>query len=293
MTFTPIRTASGLLDRVRQPEYTGQNRCIPCTIANAVIAAVLAAAAGLVSVPLGVAVFAVSVAAIALRGYLVPGTPTLTKRYFPDWLLAVFDKDPRASAADIDIEDFEPEAYLAEAGIVEDDPDIDDLVLEDEFEAAWVERMDGMAVDDEATGAEELGELIGVDPERIAVEPQGKGAVVAFVDDNYVGKWESRAAYVADMAAARELDERSPEWRDLPLPARSSLLGALRIFVERCPTCHGEVVLGDEVVESCCRSYSVVTARCTGCNARLLELQVDPETVAAADPETDAPTADS
>ena len=32
-----------VLDTFRQPEYTGDNRCIPCTVVNVAIAAVLAA----------------------------------------------------------------------------------------------------------------------------------------------------------------------------------------------------------------------------------------------------------
>ncbi|MCU4972005.1 hypothetical protein OB955_04560 [Halobacteria archaeon AArc-m2/3/4] len=82
------------IDRIRQPEYTGENRCIPCTSVNVVIAAVFSLGAGLLFVPLGVVVFAASLLSIYLRGYLVPGTPTLTKRYFPDWVLAKFDKEP-------------------------------------------------------------------------------------------------------------------------------------------------------------------------------------------------------
>ena len=87
-----MSVARRTLDRVRQPEYTGENRCVPCTVANLAIAAVLTAGLAFASVP-GAAVFAVfAVGSIWLRGYLVPKTPELTKRYFPDWLLAKFDK---------------------------------------------------------------------------------------------------------------------------------------------------------------------------------------------------------
>lgn len=85
---------SHLFDRVHQPEYTGENRCIPCTSVNLVIAAVLAGGIARRSRPLAVAAFTASLVAIYVRGYLVPGTPTLTKRYFPDWVLAAFDKEP-------------------------------------------------------------------------------------------------------------------------------------------------------------------------------------------------------
>jgi len=96
-----MATTGGTLARFKNPEYTGANRCLPCTVVNTLIAAVLAvgvgvgvgtvagAAPGAVT---GLAAFGVSVAAIYFRGYLVPGTPTLTKRYFPPWLLALFGK---------------------------------------------------------------------------------------------------------------------------------------------------------------------------------------------------------
>ncbi|OIB55431.1 hypothetical protein [Natrialba sp. SSL1] len=94
-----------ILAHVHNPEYTGENRCLPCTIVNLVIAGILAVAAAVVSPLLAVAVFGLSVAAIALRGYLVPGTPTLTKRYFPDWLLAKFDKGPEPGAGTLVADD--------------------------------------------------------------------------------------------------------------------------------------------------------------------------------------------
>ena len=82
------------LEEIRQPEYTGENRCVPCTIANFAITAVFAAAVALVSVPLSLGFVVAALGSIWLRGYLVPKTPELTKRYFPEWLLAKFDKEP-------------------------------------------------------------------------------------------------------------------------------------------------------------------------------------------------------
>jgi hypothetical protein len=72
-----------LLDALRQPEHTGEYRCTPCTVVNSVIAVVLAAALAVLWLPAGVLALAVSLAANHLRGYLVPGTPELTRRYFP------------------------------------------------------------------------------------------------------------------------------------------------------------------------------------------------------------------
>jgi hypothetical protein len=48
-------------------------------------------------------------------------------------------------------------------------------------------------------------------------------------------------------------------------------LSGLRLFVETCPVCDGRVSIGEETVESCCRSYDVVAVACDDCDARLLE----------------------
>ncbi|WP_225332713.1 hypothetical protein [Halomicrobium urmianum] len=86
--------SSDALDALRQPEYIGENRCLPCTVVNLVIAAGVAVAVGRRSKAKGALAFAAAAVLIYLRGYLVPGTPTLTKRYLPREVLAWFGKDP-------------------------------------------------------------------------------------------------------------------------------------------------------------------------------------------------------
>ncbi|WP_226011501.1 hypothetical protein [Halomicrobium salinisoli] len=87
-----------VLDALEQPEYTGENRCLPCTVVNLVIAAAIAVALGRRSRAKGALAFAASAVLIYLRGYLVPGTPTLTKRYLPREVLTWFGKDPEPPA---------------------------------------------------------------------------------------------------------------------------------------------------------------------------------------------------
>ena len=270
------------LRRFRQPEYTGENRCIPCTVTNAAIAVVLAGTVGVVSPPLGAAVLLVSALAIWLRGYLVPGTPELTKRYFPDWLLAHFDKGPERSSGfaaaesesredeEFDLESFDAERVLLDGGVVEPCEDVDDLCLDGGFERAWYARMDAVR-DDEAAAREELARQLDVGPESVEFEEYGS-ATVARIDGTRAGQWESHAALVADLAAAHELPTRIGGWASIPTEARSQLLGGLRIFLEECPECGGPVLADRETVTSCCRSHEVVAASCQSCDARLLEL---------------------
>ncbi|MDF9747762.1 hypothetical protein [Natrinema salsiterrestre] len=88
-----------VVDDLKQPEYTGENRCEPCTVLNLAIAAVVGSLVARKSRLGGLLAIAVSVALIYLRGYLVPGTPTLTKRYLPPEVLRWFGKEPDPAVA--------------------------------------------------------------------------------------------------------------------------------------------------------------------------------------------------
>ena len=88
---------SSFLERFRDPEYTGANRCVPCTVVNAAIAVAITLAAALLGPVTALVVFVGSFASIYLRGYLVPGTPEFTERYLPGRVLALFGKPPDGS----------------------------------------------------------------------------------------------------------------------------------------------------------------------------------------------------
>ncbi|WP_435318197.1 hypothetical protein [Haloarchaeobius sp. TZWSO28] len=264
-------TAGGtILNRLQKPEYTGENRCIPCTATNLAIAAVLTAGAFVLWAPAALGVAAVSLAMIYFRGYLVPGTPELTKRYFPDWLLRVFDKEAKPQ---FDGGTFDIESSLMEAGVLVETPDGVDVELTPTFAAAWGERMSLVAARD--ADIHELAALLGVEEDRLAITEHGRDSFIAWVDGDWLAQWESRAAFIADMAAAKELEARYESWHDLPMMLRSELLGGLRLFVEECPTCGGPVDFGQQVVQSCCRSYDVIAASCQECGARLFETEFD------------------
>lgn len=85
-----------LADTLRQPEYTGENRCPPCTAVNLLIATALGWLLSRKSKLAGSIAVACSIAVIYLRGYLVPGTPELTTRYLPPSVLRRFGKSPEA-----------------------------------------------------------------------------------------------------------------------------------------------------------------------------------------------------
>lgn len=280
-------TLTLLLDRIREPEHTGENRCVPCTVVNAAIAVAATAFASIVAVEAAAVVLVGSVLAIGLRGYLVPGTPALTRRYLPDRVLAAFDKRPEATTGADDhsfetVEKIErqrrnsvdPEQFLAEIDAVDPCDDRDDLCLTDEFAALvedHAERFRRESVDRETMAA-----LFDVDPGEVTFKDRDYPAILVA---RRVRKWPSDGALVADVATDAALSERTDRWADVPLEQRLEILETLRSFHETCLLCSGPVELGGDTVESCCRSYEVLALGCRDCEKPLLEF--DPEVIEA------------
>lgn len=259
------------LERFRRPEYTGENRCLPCTVANSAIAGVLTLVVGVLSPVLAVVVLGLSLGAIWLRGYLVPGTPDLTKRYFPDWLLRQFDKVPESGSAagprvevDADAPQVDPETELLAVGAVEEVGD--DLRITDEFRAAWHDAVEDVRDDPESR----LASVLGLDDPRVE---NREVACVVTDGDVEAARWPSEAAMLADLGAVPILRERVANWDRLDRATQGQLLAGLRIFVEECPVCDGSLGFSEETKESCCRRYEVVTYDCGDCGARVLEVQ--------------------
>ena len=266
-----------LVDRLRQPEYTGENRCVPCTAVNVAIAAGVSVLAAVASTVFGAGVFTLSLGTIYLRGYLVPGTPTLTKHYFPERALRWFDKDTTSPVADETVE-IDPERVLLDAGAVELCQEGTDLCLTTDFRQIWRERIrttrEHDLSEDHLAGALD----ISTTDDRITVDQQSD-TFIAYTDDATIGQWSSQAAAVADVAAATELSECFPNWSEFTPAEIARVLMSLRIFIEQCPDCDGPVRVEQEVVESCCRSYDVIASACQDCGSRLFEMEWD-DTVA-------------
>lgn len=279
-----------LTDGMRQPEYVGEDRCLPCTVVNLGIAAIVAVSTSVLLASLGAstgghvaaggAVFGASVVIVYLRGYLVPGTPTLTKRYLPLRVLRLFGKAPRPDrddAGDVDVE-----AVLFDAGVLEECPDSDDLCLTSRFESDWRDRIDAFAANE--PGIERVIERLidgdefdgSVDGAEIAVETRGD-AYVALLDGARIAQWESKAAYLSDAAAAAVLQDQYLGWQGLGFRDRTEVAGALRLWLERCPSCGGRVAMGRETVSSCCRERQVLASTCDSCGSRLFEADIEPE----------------
>lgn len=259
------------VDVVRRPEYTGANRCRPCTVLNLALVTAAAVVAVVLGSPIGAVVIAVlGVALVYVRGYVVPGTPVLTQTVLPESVLRWFEHGPAPSADESEAREdvaFDPESALIEAGALEPCQDREDLCLDSLFRTEWHSKMSAAADDVDAAVYHMLPSS--VDGE-VLVEAR-RESLVARVDGATVAEWPSRAAFVADAAGAATLADADPRWDDRGFAERTRLLAGLRLWLDRCAVCDGHVELGEETVESCCRSVPVVAASCTSCGARIFE----------------------
>ncbi|MXV60799.1 hypothetical protein GS429_01670 [Natronorubrum sp. JWXQ-INN-674] len=289
-----------IIDRLRQPEHTGENRCVPCTAVNVVLALVASAVVAVRSRRLASLTVGVSLLAIYLRGYLVPGTPALTSRYLPDEVLAAFDKGPREprTGTTIEMDDadeatetgrsneaddeeklayvdeierqrenaVDPEQFLLDVEAVGPCDHADDLCLTDAFADRVEDELDrhrGTTADDET-----IADLFDVEEGAVTIKDRDYPAAKI---GRRVHKWPADAALVADVAVHHALREQTDRWEAVPRGQRLELLEVLRSFLETCPDCGGTITLGEETTESCCRSYEVLALECVDCDAPLLE----------------------
>jgi hypothetical protein len=262
----PTGGRPSVFDRLRQPAYTGENRCLPCTAVNLVVAALLAAGvAALASLPAGAAAFAALAAVVYLRGYLVPGTPALTARYLPRPVLRLFGKAPAETEDPDDLDG--AAAFLSACGVLDATdppglrPDARDAI-----------RARTAAVRDADVAAADVASALGVDPDECAVTT----ATSVLVRGDRLVEWESEAALVADVAAARALGERCHGWESLDVRERTLVLSRLRLAMERCPLCDAPLSRTTETADPCCGpAYDVASSVCGECDRATAVVRVD------------------
>ncbi len=301
------------VETLRQPEYTGENRCLPCTVVNLAVAVILGVVVSKRSKRAGVIAVGCSVALIALRGYLVPGTPELTKRYLPETALRLFgksseldlasgvDSSPRStetgendsetadSGSEEHVEAGEPsnppddlETYFLHSNVLEPCEDRDDLCLTEPFESAWTEEIDSVL--ETGVDTETVVEAFGfeADPSEFTLKERDSGAYILRFGTGVpgegpsynAGQWPSYAALVADVAAGGLFSSWLDEWDQYDSKQRGQILNSLRMFLETCPTADGGVTMTEETVKSCCSSDTVVAVVCEETGDRLFEYQL-------------------
>ncbi|WP_276271810.1 hypothetical protein [Haloarcula litorea] len=265
------------LGTLRSGEYTGENRCWPCTLVNLLIVGV-ASLLLLVRRRRGGAALVAAVGAglVYLRGYVVPYTPAFAPELVraspvPDYLFHGLDaEDERYEAAadertSLAATDLDGEAVLREldaAGVVEADGEM--LRLTDDVDAAWHAEMERLSDRSLPTLADEIRRDVSRIDETESMETEGREWLVLGEDEVLV----ARPVGIAELAAYRALGPYLDDEGVRLAGARS-----LRMFLETCPVCDVELVETDEA--TCCGSYAKPREKpdevlaCPECDQRL------------------------
>jgi hypothetical protein len=125
---------------------------------------------------------------------------------------------------------------------------------------------------DDAALRSAAGDTLSVDPESVALTSPTEGSITLTVDGDWVGRWPSRTALVADLATESVLV-------DEPRAGLDRLERASRLGSADRPTGVGSVTPGrtsPTTVSSCCGSAAVVAVDCATCDARLAEFDPSP-----------------
>lgn len=251
-----------LIDRIRRPEYTGENRCWPCTVVNGTILAVLA---GLLARrdrrTAAVAVTVLGSAAIVLRGYFVPYTPQFAPRLVAALPIDAFDHDdepeetgslsdstgaPDGTDAADEPTGEEVLTELIEAGVVV--PEGDDLRLDDDFRDDWHREMQTLR-ELELSEIEAIADEL-TPPSVETRTDQGWDRPILILDGGGMPSTLRRHIAVAELGGARAL-ESTVESDAIRLAAGRPL----RSLLEDCPLCDGELTISRA---SCCGDVTPV-----------------------------------
>lgn len=266
-----------MIDTLRQPEYIGSNRCSACTVVNCCLAVTIAAAVTVISPLLGGVIFIFSLGMIYLRGYLIPGTPALTKQYFPVGLLRAFGKAPDTTGVSINKEGSQMDTSRSQSTIegtdlLVDCPERDDICLEPDFRRAWEEAITEIRNDNHRQ-QKLLADMLqtNIDPSAVSFQ-EGNRELTATLEQKTVGKWRSRAAFLADVAAAAVIADWDPNWRQQSVQTKGNKLARLRIFLESCPSCGGSTTFQTDEGHACCWSREVTAVRCVECDAPIIKV---------------------
>jgi hypothetical protein len=231
-----------VFDSLKRPEYTGENRCLPCTVVNAVVVGLTGLALGVLWLPAGFVVLVVGALLVYLRGYVVPGTPSFAPELVAvAGLSGVFghdDDEPRQSdTLDANVGPDVMLSTLLDAGVLVEEPD--GLFLADDARDDWESTMGTLrkASDDEL--AEAVGNAL---PFEATVTAEFDGISI---DGPSMSVWISRPQAIADVATLYTVVEQEVD----PMVALAAT-EPMRMFTEVCPACGG--VVEETTVRNCC-----------------------------------------
>lgn len=249
---------------LQNPEYTGENRCNACTLVNLCIAFLLALPLVMFSLLMSIFVAISFISLIYFRGYIIPGTPEITKKYFPDWLLRQFGKNTKTLDDKLEDDSIVDEELLFKLDIV--DTEGDDIDIEDEFRREWEREM-------KITSRKNIKRLImvsmsqitSINTDDLSFAQTESSEWVVMKNGQPISKWISKEGIIIDISSINILMEQCTEWGQLSLQEKSRVVNSLRTLVQLCPSCGGNILLNKTHQETCCTSVEIIEVKCDDC----------------------------
>ncbi|MFB6221088.1 MAG: hypothetical protein ABEH90_06580 [Halolamina sp.] len=193
------------------------------------------------------------------RGYLVPGTPRLTRR------LPASAHD-RIGKGDVAVSS--PADALIHAGVL-----TDDLALSES--AATEITAQAREFHDDADGLKRAVGTMFADVTEISVRRGLDGSENWFAldaDETTVHQWDARPVVALDAAGASYLADTLPGWEAGSVSQRRDLLALVRYGAPSCPACDEPFVTPDGPSVACCGGRSLVgERRCESCGYSLVD----------------------
>ena len=265
---------------LRRPDYTGSNRCWPCTVVNVVLVASGTAAVAIAGWPgVGVGLGIAGLALVWLRGYVVPGTPRFAPRLVApipgsDALFhGADDADaatPDGGTGSLDPAEIDGEELLdrlVESGVLEVDGDA--IVPTAAYDERWQAEIDSLRDRDTEELAEIARELSPATTSQVRRDGDDEWVALAADDATVMQEtWLRRPVAIAEIAGYRAtepfLDDES---------VRLAAARTNRMFLDTCPDCGTELERGTDM--SCCGGHTgpgdkpPETLECPACEGRL------------------------
>lgn len=209
---------------------------------------------------MAVAFAGVGTAAIALRGYLVPGTPALSER-FSAFVRTRFGQTNRRAESSVT------------ALLVENDVLDDDLTLTTEASSRILDEARDLHEDRPRLETQAVEAFPAV--AEISVNRALGGGETWFAhdaDENTVRQWSARPVAALDVAAADVLSERLADWESRTPRERDQMLALVRYGTSTCPACDEQFDSSDGPRVACCGGRSLAgDRRCSACSYSLVD----------------------
>jgi len=249
-------------------EYTGDQRCLPCTVVNLGLLVLSVLILALLSTSAAVAAGLLGIFLIWSRGYFVPYTPQFAPKVAAH-LPIHFHEEAHQSSSLTDLSESRIAAprkggevilgtkerdtdqdssttilpLLSEAGIIIQHGDT--LALDESYREKW-----GAAIRDVRTS--NLQTAIKTTTPAANVERVTEGETTWYVladEDRSIQSetWLSPAVAIAEVAAIKALEDSVSSSTAVQAAA------FLRLFLEQCPVCDGELI--ETTADQCCASY--------------------------------------